>query len=74
MAESAQNLIGIDQTPVDQIQPAVPTRVTTLLDLVAAVADSASSDDEVIATVKSLINSGKVTLVGEFLGADVKVL
>ncbi len=74
MAESAQNLTGIEQIPVDQIQPDAPTRVTTLLDLVAAVADSASSDAEVIATVKSLINSGKVTLVGEFLGADVKVL
>ncbi len=74
MAESAQNLTGIEQIPVDQIQADAPTRVTTLLDLVAAVADSASSDDEVIATVKSLINSGKVTLVGEFLGADVKVL
>jgi hypothetical protein len=74
MAESAQNLTRIEQTPVDRIQPDAPTRVTTLLDLVAAVADSASSDDEVIATVKSLINSGKVTLVGEFLGADVKVV
>ena len=63
MAESAQNLTGIEQTPVDRIQPDAPTRVTTLLDLVAAVAGSASSDDEVIATVKSLINSGKVTLV-----------
>ena len=45
----------------------------TLLELVAAVADSARNDREVIATVASLINSGKITLVGNFRGADVRV-
>jgi hypothetical protein len=74
MAQAAQDLPGNEWTEVARLQQDAPTRVTTLLDLVAAVADAASSDDEVIATVKSLINSGKVTLVGEFLGADVKVV
>ena len=45
----------------------------TLLELVAAVADSARNDSEVIATVASLLNSGKITLVGNFRGADVRV-
>jgi len=45
----------------------------TLLELVCAVADSARNDDEVVAVVADLINSGRVTLVGNFLGADVRV-
>ncbi len=48
-------------------------RVTTLLDLVAAVAESAKSESEVVATVTHLINSGKIKLVGNFQGADVRV-
>jgi hypothetical protein len=47
--------------------------VTTLLDLVAAVSDSAKSETEVIATVTHLINSGKIRLVGNFQGADVRI-
>jgi hypothetical protein len=42
----------------------------TLLDLVAAVADVAASDEEVIATVQHLIDSGQVTLVGQFRNVD----
>ncbi len=45
----------------------------TLLELVSAVADSADSDAEVVATVAHLLNSGRVTLVGNFRGADVRV-
>jgi hypothetical protein len=74
MAQATQHFPRIERAELARLQQDAPTRVTTLLDLVAAVADAASSDDEVIATVKSLINSGKVTLVGEFLGADVKVV
>lgn len=48
-------------------------RTTTLLDLVAAVASEARSDDEVVETVRHLINSGRVRLVGNFRGADVRV-
>jgi hypothetical protein len=47
--------------------------VTTLLDLVAAVAESAESEAELVATVQHLINSGRVQLIGHFRGADVKV-
>jgi hypothetical protein len=49
------------------------TPVTTLLDLVAAVAEEAESEAELVATVQHLINSGRVELVGHFRGADVKV-
>ena len=42
-----------------------PTKIT-LLDLVTAVADSAESDEEVLATIASLLNSGQVMLVGNF--------
>jgi hypothetical protein len=45
------------------------TRTTTLLDLVTAVSRSAASEAEVIATVVSLVNSGEVTLCGNFRGA-----
>jgi hypothetical protein len=44
-------------------------RNVTLLDLVTAVTDSAGSEDEVIATVAYLVNSGKVRLCGNFAGA-----
>ncbi len=47
--------------------------VMTLLELVAAVADSARDEREVVAVVADLINSGRVTLVGNFRGADVRV-
>lgn len=47
--------------------------VLTLLDLVAAVADASETEEEVIATVQRLLLSGKVKLVGEFLGKDVQV-
>ena len=43
----------------------------TLLDLVAAVADAANSEDEVVAAVHHLIDSGRVTLVGNFRSRDV---
>ena len=45
----------------------------TLLELVAAVADSTRNEREVVATVSELINSGKIRLIGNFRGADVRV-
>lgn len=63
--QAAAKLAQIEQ----QTQPVE----ITLLELVAAVADSARNDREVIATVASLLNSGKITLVGNFRGADVRV-
>ncbi len=53
--------------------PEKKPRVLTLLDLVAALADGAASETEVVGEVTRLINSGEVTLVGNFRGADVRV-
>ncbi len=55
-----------------EAQPVAAPEIT-LLDLVAAVAETATSDAEVVATVSELINSGKVRLIGNFRGADVRV-
>ena len=41
----------------------------TLLEIVNAVADCATSDAEVIATVVHMVNSGAVRLCGNFKGA-----
>jgi hypothetical protein len=41
----------------------------TLLDLVDAVSAHASTDDEVVATIVYLVNSGRVRLGGSFRGA-----
>ena len=45
------------------------THTVTLLDLITAVARYAPTDAEVVATVVYLVNSGKVTLGGNFRGA-----
>jgi hypothetical protein len=42
---------------------------TTLLELVTAVTDAADSEEEVVATVVHLVNSGAVRLCGNFRGA-----
>jgi len=43
----------------------------TLLDLIQTVSASARNDDEVVATVAYLINSGRVRLCGTFAGAKI---
>ncbi len=43
----------------------------TLLDLVYAVVESASSDEEAAATILHLLESGQVRLVGQFREVDV---
>ncbi len=48
-------------------------QVMTLLDLVSSIAASAETDAEVVAAVTDLINSGKIRLIGNFRGADVRV-
>ncbi len=59
---------------LEEVQTRLQDRAEiTLLDLVAAVADTARSEAEVVATVTDLINSGKITLVGNFRGADVRI-
>lgn len=42
----------------------------TLLDLVSSIASYARTEDEVIATVVHLVNSGRVRLCGTFTGAS----
>jgi hypothetical protein len=44
-------------------------RQMTLLELVSAVADATEDDGEVVATVLSLLQSGRVRLCGNFRGA-----
>lgn len=46
-------------------------RKSTLLDLLQAVSDYAASDDEIVATVAYLINSGQILLCGNFAGARI---
>jgi hypothetical protein len=67
MAEAARKLELIPRPD------AVGESSMTLLDLVTAIADQAESDDEILAAVIDLINSGRVKLIGNFRGADVKV-
>jgi len=43
----------------------------TLLELVQSVSEFALSDEEVVATVSYLINSGRVRLCGNFAGAKI---
>ena len=49
---------------------ATPSKAT-LLDLVQTVSDYATSDNEIVATVASLVNSGQVLLCGTFAGARI---
>ena len=46
-------------------------RKSTLLDLVRTLNAFAATEDEVVATVAYLINSGKVLLCGNFAGAKI---
>jgi hypothetical protein len=47
------------------------TRYPTLLDVIQAVSDVASIDQETLATVADLINSGQVRLCGDAAGATI---
>lgn len=44
---------------------------STLLDLVQSVMSEAKNDEEVVATIVYLINSGRVRLCGSFAGAKI---
>jgi hypothetical protein len=48
-------------------------RQATLLELVQAVAEFASTDEEIVATVAHMINSGQVRLCGNFAGARIEL-
>ncbi len=45
----------------------------TLLDLVAALADSGASEVEVVLAITHLVNSGRVRLVGQFCEAHILI-
>jgi hypothetical protein len=45
---------------------------STLLELVQQVSESALTDDEVVALVAYLVNSGRVRLCGTFAGAKIR--
>ena len=49
------------------------TRPVTLLDLVAALADSGASEAEVVWAITHLVNSGRVRLVGQFREAHIQI-
>ncbi len=49
------------------------TRRVTLLDLVAALADSGVSEVEVVWAITHLVNSGRVRLVGQFREAHIQI-
>ncbi len=48
-------------------------RRSTLLDLVAALADSGASEAEVVWAITDLVNSGRVRLVGQFRQAHIQI-
>ena len=48
-------------------------RTCTLLELVQAVTEAARNDEEVVATITYLVNSGRVRLCGTFAGAKIAV-
>lgn len=69
MAQVAHKLARIEPV-LAGIEHAEPETLT-LLDLVAAVADVAGSDEEVVATIQHLVETGRVHLVGNFCDCDV---
>ncbi len=48
-------------------------RRATLLELVAALADSGASEVEVVWAITHLVNSGRVRLVGQFREAHIQI-
>jgi hypothetical protein len=49
----------------------LPRQESTLLDLVQSVMSVTNSDEETVATIVYLINSGRVRLCGTFAGAKI---
>ncbi len=48
-------------------------RTSTLLDLVAAVADSGATEMEIVWAIVHMVNSGRVRLVGQFREAHIQI-
>ncbi len=51
----------------------VQARRVTLLDLVAAVAESGASEVELVWAIVHLVNSGRVRLIGQFREAHIQI-
>jgi hypothetical protein len=66
MTQVAHTLAELERIEVNQPE------TLTLLDLVAAVAEAAGSEEEVVAAVHHLIESGRVKLVGNFCQREVR--
>ncbi|MEX2205089.1 MAG: hypothetical protein WEF50_02570 [Myxococcota bacterium] len=66
----AQTLVNFE-APEQVAEPGHPETLT-LLDLVSAIADEAETDEEVVATIQHLIETGRVTLVGNFRSNDIE--
>jgi hypothetical protein len=69
MALVAHTLTNLET--LETSHPETHPETLTLLDLVSAIADEAETDEEVVATIQHLIETGKVTLVGNFRSNDV---
>ncbi len=67
MTDAARKLALASQAEGD-------AQTLTLLDLVTAIVDSGATEVEVVATVARLVNTGRVKLVGNFRGADVRII
>lgn len=70
-------LVSIDHQPIvheiDTNTDETP-RELTLLELIEAVSDVSASEQEVIATVTYMLNSGRIQLAGNFKDAPVSTL
>jgi fatty acid-binding protein DegV len=66
----APQLLGI---AVEEERTMALKKECTLLELVQSVSEVTSNDEEVVATVTYLVNSGRVRLCGNFAGAKIAV-
>jgi hypothetical protein len=66
----ALQLLG---TVVEEERTMALKKECTLLELVQSVNEITSNDEEVVATVTYLVNSGRVRLCGNFAGAKIAV-
>ena len=59
--------------PTEEVNPMTPPVTCTLLDLVQAASNLIEDEQEVVAVVVSLVNSGRVRLCGNFAGAKINL-
>jgi hypothetical protein len=77
--DSPERIVGtlaaksLSQEELEMVrQPVLVPHTLTLLDLVSSVADSAETDEEVVATIREMLRSGRVRLAGEFREDDLE--